>query len=211
MTGHPIRYRVLHIENDRSLVDGFRSCIAQELDRIAPGVSLDISIAETIEDATAAIENENPPFDVLLVDLMLPLNAENHALEAELQMERRGLVRELFKIAEAGPAGRTDQILSLKHRIAVLDSELEILIVDDGGFSILRKLVHKNGDKPLERPVVFWTARGLPTVKEQCASLVEPDYVRILEKPARETVVLKMVVELARKFREAQHGTVRHP
>jgi len=192
-------YRALHIENDEYLLKGFHSCVADQLGIIAPGPELVITQARTIDEATAAIENEDPPFDVLIVDLMLPRNDADHKKEQALQAERRILVRQLFEKGQAGRGEWTVEIEGLRLRIRAIDDELKKLIVDDGGLEIIDNLVRKNDGKQLGRPVVFWTARGLPTIKECCLALVHPAFVQIFEKPVREVEVLKAAVDLARK------------
>ncbi len=203
-----LRYRVLHIENDVFLLNGFNQCCEDELGALEPRASMEIVRALTIEDAKSALNGETPRFDVLIVDLMLPRDKPDHEREETLQQDRRKLVKQLFEQAEAGPAGKTDDILALKQRIMQIDADLELLIVDDGGLEIVRDLVNKNNGRPIQRPVVFWTARGLPTIKEQCRALVDVHYVEICEKPVREIDVLKKVLELAGRMREGQRAPV---
>lgn len=188
-------FRVLHIEDDETCLAGLRECAETELGNLVPHVELNLFPARTIHEAIVALEREPPPFDVLVVDLMLPRDEAALKRQRVLHTQRRPLVRQLFAMGREGTT-KSDEASALRHRIGACDEELRRLAVDAGGIEIVAKLVDRNEGRPLERPVIFFTARGLPAIRDRCLHLVNPEYLRFLEKPVREIDVLRAVVEL---------------
>jgi CheY-like chemotaxis protein len=197
--------RVLYIENDKALTESLQECIREERARLSQKVEIELVVARHMEEAVQLLDPSKPGFDALLLDLMLPRNAEDLADLEKLEGQRRKLVREYFRRANPRqPEVADEETVSLQKQIDMLDLDIEPRVAAEGGCEILEWLARKRDasappgrdPRPLEFPVVVFTARGLPEVKARCEKLVSERYYRFFDKPAMEADVLQALLDL---------------
>jgi CheY-like chemotaxis protein len=159
-----------------------------------------MEVASYIDEAMARLERQKPPFDGLVVDLMLPrTKADRDSLE-RLETERSGLVDRLYLAANMSLEERAH----LTAKVTQLDRLIERVVASEGGCDVLEWFARsvdpddepEKPPRPLRLPVVFMTARGLPEVMTRCQSLVEDRWRRIFEKPVDEAEVIHSLLDL---------------
>lgn len=199
-----MRYRVLHIENDRKLTDSLKECADEKLRELSRNVEIDFVVARHIQQANDLLDANDPPLDALIVDLMLPRNEDDLTELERLERQRAETVRKRFRRATYDAAVVDEETVSLTEDIRRLDREIEPHVAPEGGCEILARLAERldldrktdSDPKPLFLPTIFLTARGLPEVKKRCAKLVAARSSRFLEKPVWEDDVLRALLEL---------------
>jgi CheY-like chemotaxis protein len=194
--------RVLHVENDRRLVTSFREVVRDELGAIDSSLTLHYGVALHMKDATDRLVDKKEKFDALIVDLMLPRNEDEFKRLEELERKRREKLHQLIEKTDHEEELNAET-LGLRKDIDDMDNDIEDCLDMEGGYEVLRKwavALDPSGDKknprPLEIPVIFWTARGLPEVRNRCKSIVAEKYFKWFEKPTDELEVLETVVKM---------------
>jgi len=196
--------QVLYIENDKVVTDSFQECIRKHLHELSPKAQIKLVVARHKDGAIQLLGEGKPDFDALIVDLMLPRNAEDLAALERLELQRRELVRQHFRRAASEPATGDEEAVRLRKQIDMLDREIEEHVASDGGYEILEWFLRKRNQAagpewrpvPLELPVILLTARGLPEVNQRCGRLVNTRYYRFFEKPVMEVDVLQALLDL---------------
>jgi CheY-like chemotaxis protein len=192
--------RILFIENDQRLTDSFEECVRDEEKDGRVPFPVEILVARDMAEARDALSRDILP-DALLVDLMLPRDKDDLEQLELLEKERRELVKELFHMAGFSAAAGDEKSVDLREKIRQLDDQIRPLVEPEGGREVVETLARRLGPasdppKPIELPVVFFTARGLPEVKSRCQKLVAKGWFEFIEKPVGEVKVLGTLVDL---------------
>ena len=191
---------VLHIENDEIMTAAFRECLEDVLRRRMDGLDVVIRVARCVDDANQMLDAEDPPYDALVVDLMLPRTSIGLAEVEALEAQRSAMVRDLLDLG-----GHTAAVLgeraAVRAHVDDLDRQLDERVAPEGGCEVLERLARRTDPsamlvRPLERPVVFLTARGLPEVRSRCQRIVQDRYRRFFEKPVDDVEVVDAVLDL---------------
>jgi CheY-like chemotaxis protein len=200
-----MRRRVLYIENDKALTDSFQECLRDRLHDLSHGpMEIELVVARHMEEANQLLDSNDRPFGALIVDLMLPRNGVDLSELERLERQRAETVRRYFRRPEYQLGAVDEEAVLLRKEIEMLDRQIEPHVAPEGGCEILEGLARKldpswksGGDpKRLELPVIFFTARGLPEVRQRCVKLVSKRFYRFFEKPALEEDVLRTLLEL---------------
>jgi len=184
--------RVLYIENDGNLVDSLREVIEQT-------GAIELTVACYMDEAKRIIK-EKPPFDAYIVDIMLPRTKEDLGILEAKESERMRLLDKLIRVTDYGSEPLDPKVFTLRGEIDRIDEEIERLLQMDGGLELVKAIAEKNSGRddpdPLEVPVVFFTARAAPELKDKGKRYVRPDMFRWFEKPEDEDVVAKELMRL---------------
>jgi len=197
---------ILYIENDKTLVYNFKDALNEELPRIDSSISIRLQIAYDMEEARKWLIQNGERFDALMVDVMLPRNKQEREQLDRLERKRREALLKLERKKDYDKDRLDDETIHLRFEIDQLDFEIEKYLDMEGGYNVLKEWAHSldaSGDKenprPLELPVVFWTARAMPEVREKCKSIVHKDYFKWFEKPSDELDILKELLKMVKE------------
>jgi CheY-like chemotaxis protein len=190
--------RILYIENDKGLVESFREVVN---DRANSGrhAAIQLTVAYHMQEAEELIGNKTP-FDGYIIDIMLPRNQGDLERLERAEEKRMGLLDELIKSTDFEAQHLSDQTLRFRREIDHVDEEISRLVDEEGGVRLVELIAKKHCGKeapePLEVPVIFWTARAAPELKDKSRQYVEGKYFRWMEKPADEEEVFGQLVRL---------------
>lgn len=190
--------RILYIENDKGLVESFREVVRDPATSGGHAV-IQLTVAYDMEQAKDLI-NSKGPFDAYIIDTMLPRNQSDLERLEKAEEERMGHLDELIKSTNLESEKLSDKIFALRRKIDGVDEEISRLVDEKGGLRLIELIANKHCCKepraPLEVPVIFWTARAAPELKDACKEHVRPEDFRWIEKPTDEEEVLGELVKL---------------
>lgn len=184
--------RVFYVENDKDLVESFQEVINDYQD-------IELAIAYQMENAKQIIGGQ-APFDGYIIDIMLPRTEKDLAALEEKEGERTNLLDDLIGKTNFESEGISPEILGLRRKIDEVDAEIEVLLNMDGGLELVELIAKKHSTEKLEVPVIIFTARAAPELKDKCKEFVRKQFFRWFEKPEEEEVVAKTLVELLGEF-----------
>lgn len=180
--------RVFYVENDKDLVESF-----QEVINDYPNIEL--TITYQMEGAKQIIKDEEP-FDGYIIDIMLPRAEKDLAALEEKERERTNLLDELISKTDFESESLSLEILKLRRQIDEVDAEIEVLLNMEGGLELVELIAKKHSIEKLEVPVIFFTARAAPELKDKCKEFVHDKFFYWFEKPEDEEVVAKTLSKL---------------
>jgi len=190
--------RILYIENDKALVKSFREVVKDNAKDVEHE-RIELTVTYHMEQAKKTIEKERS-FDGYIIDLMLPRNQEDLDELEKIEEERMGLLNDLIKATNFDSQNLSNRIIDLRRQIDDVDEEVSRLVDEKGGLELVKLIAKRHCGKELpdalDVPVIFWTARVAPEVKDESKEYVEGKYFRWMEKPTDEEEVFGELVKL---------------
>jgi CheY-like chemotaxis protein len=200
-------HALLYIENDRRIADKIKMFMEKAHQKGTSPLAFSMTVARSIASAKDLLSG-GPPFEAVLVDIMLPGDDAGADKVQELEEYRETLLAKWLRSLESrAPLDRARRF-ELDLRITEIDGEIQALIRGEGGIEILEWLVESDagrqgkitkafpGGARVILPVVIVTARGLPDIRERSRRLVLDSCLRYIEKPCLPGEILSAVCEL---------------
>jgi CheY-like chemotaxis protein len=190
----------LIVENDSDIIKFLQEAITRE-NKKRNDIFIELDSALHLEEAKKLIKAKKP-FDVLLIDLMLPLDEkaykklEGFDNEEGLNIQRIIVLTDLLKISSPKRDEGYDKIEHLQTELSLIDDEINANIVIDGGYQILDYYRLVNNLKKINIPVICITARGDLEIQRECKQLVEDKYFEWLEKPVSMEKIINKALKL---------------
>jgi len=125
--------------------------------------------------------------DLLIVDLMLPLDEIEAKRHRTLDAERMALFEEFASDTRSLESPRTFKETDRDQRLLNLDARVRKCLNMEGGIAVVEACRHALADgdtpKPLTIPTLFVTARESPSLEKHALELVERGKAEWLTKP----------------------------
>ena len=208
MSDSIVEKRILHIENDERLIHCLQEVLSNERVKKDWGFKVEALAACHMAEAKRRLIKNRENFDALIVDLMMPrTKAELMKLE-ESEKKRRDILQSLIAKTRDNTIELTEEVVRLRKQLDLVEKEIKSCVDMLGGYHVLKEWGHsldtsgdKENPKSLKIPVVFWTARAKPEIREKCRMIVHRDYFAWLEKPVEDMEVVRTLVDLWRRGR----------
>jgi DNA-binding response OmpR family regulator len=185
--------KILFVDNNSYLSKDFIDAVKDKEKSCNPSVTFQVITARHIE---AAIQNmESQTYDVIILDIMLPLDGPKLIKHEELEKERKSLSNQMLKKSNEERVDEiTNETARIRRRIDDIDDIIDNEIQDiEGGYNILKKYMENHKLEFYDKPVMFLSARGQWELREKCRIMTE-HRCEWLEKPvSNDDIVDKML------------------
>jgi CheY-like chemotaxis protein len=194
--------RILYIENEKILVKSFKEVLKNVSE-------IEITVAYHMKEAKRVVR-EHGPFDGYIIDTMLP-ETGRELTELETQdRDRMLLLDKLIGQTNFESEALDNEAISLREAIDDVDDEIRRLLNVRGGLELVEFIAKEHcgqdGPEPLAVPVIFWTARAAPELKDKGKKYVRDEFFRWFEKPMDEEEVareLTLMLGIQTKLKDA--------
>jgi CheY-like chemotaxis protein len=190
------KLQILLIEDNGEIADSLKEYTEREL-------HVQVTNAPHKAAALKELKTAGRRFAALIVDMMLPENQSDLDDLVRLDPQRAEALMELADRTGLDTDYLDKHIAALRRRIDELDREIDARLALEGGCEILEWYSdHLNpgqspdSRRPLDVPVIIFTARGLAEIRSRCEKIVERSRLKWLEKPVDEKDIVHALQQL---------------
>jgi CheY-like chemotaxis protein len=193
---------ILFVENNILRTESFLNSINDMRDSEILLEDANVTIARHMEDALECMEKQQ--YDVILLDIILPIDQKKLDELEDLEQERLYLMQQLLKYSSDEKVDElTSEIVRLRRKINEIEDIIDNDIQDiEGGYTILMKYLNNHNLKFYDRVVLFLSARGQSELKNQCKALIKDEHKYAwLVKPISDDDIIERMIRILKNIK----------